>query len=94
VFVGKNIQEVISSPVIATEDTPLFEMGKKSAETAGRCGACQVMGPCTPTPQEINAEIRRFQAFKLGAAKKAERFRLFRKVSGFFKTLSRLASFQ
>jgi hypothetical protein len=93
IFVGKNLQGVMSSPVAATASLQPFEMGEKSADSAGRCGACSLMGPCTNVPVKITAEILKFQQFKAEVMKNSRRFWLFGKINSLLKKLSSLLGY-
>jgi hypothetical protein len=77
---GKNMQGQISKPIRATEQTALFQFGPKDVKSAGRCGACKLMG-CEPIPRRINEEIARFQQFQLSNSEQYDVYWFYRKLA-------------
>ena len=84
--VGKNMQEVISKPVLVTPHTLIFNMGEKDKKSAGRCGSCKAMG-CGPVPPNINAAIQHFQEFQIKQTKTTFVKIFYKKLSKFFSKL-------
>ena len=84
--VGKNVQSIISRPVIATASTVIFNMGDKDAKTAGRCGSCKAMG-CDTAPPNVNKDILDFQAYQLQHTKLTTYTIIRRKISTFLERL-------
>jgi len=83
-FVGKNRQDKVSKPVPATPATSLFDMGQKDAKSAGRCGACKLMG-CTDVPPALNREIATYQQFHVDNAQRTDVYWLYHKLAVFFE---------
>ena len=84
--VGKNLQQVISRPVLVTPHTKIFNMGEKDKKSAGRCGSCKAMG-CGPVPPNVNAAIQHFQEFQIQQTKTTFLETFYKKLSGFFSQL-------
>lgn len=84
--VGKNVQSLISRPVIATTSTAIFNMGDKDKKTAGRCGSCKAMGCDTISPS-VNKNILDFQAYQLQHTKLSTYQIIKRKISTFLERL-------
>lgn len=83
-YVGKNRQDRVSKPVPATPATALFDMGQKDTKSAGRCGACKLMG-CTAAPPALNREIAAYQQFHVDHAQRTDGYWLYHKVAVFFE---------
>eukprot|EP01041_Mallomonas_annulata_P001110 gene1110-2157_t len=71
VEVGQDLEEVISGPVLAREDTEIFNLGTKyHPYTGGVCGVCSMTGCVNSTVEEVNRAIKAAQAIRVRNGRK------------------------